>query len=504
MRRLVPILLMLASVLSVSLAPVATAQSSACGLAQAAFCETFDAPSPNGAGTRSGDLDGVLWGVSRINQADNPAGLLDNWAASNQAICGSSTPVSPERDIRVCNGHAVETVNDNDSASVLGMYPRQPFDIAGRTGTVTFDVNNDTQGGHGAWPVFVYTDQPVPAPYTDLPGIYSSARNSLGVSIATPNCNGDQALTGVDIVFQTHNYVDVDTSGTVTGCVRKSTSQTSLNRFQFRISQTHLEVWGSDAGSTSLHQIYTATINLSFTRGLVWMEDAHYAGDKFGTQGTHTFVWDNFGFDGPVLPRDLGFDVLDSNHSGNSTGNLGYMIPSGGALTIQVPGVHGRAAATAALLEFSWNPRNETAITYSLNGHPAHTVANPRSTWGVWNTLAVDAPLSELVDGSNAVVLTAAGQSNGTSMANFDIILVGAGGGANPATPTPTDTPVPATATATATVVPPTATPTSTPAPSATSTPTPTSVPTATCQVLTLVNGVQQAFSRPSEFCANQ
>ena len=45
------------------------------------------------------------------------------------------------------------------------MYPKQPFDFAGKTGTVSFDVSNDTQGTHAAWPEFWLTDIPVPTPF---------------------------------------------------------------------------------------------------------------------------------------------------------------------------------------------------------------------------------------------------------------------------------------------------------------------------------------------------
>src|SRR5258708_35550179 len=40
-----------------------------------AFCDTFDSSNPNPAGmnTRSGELDGVAWGASRVNSADNPS-----------------------------------------------------------------------------------------------------------------------------------------------------------------------------------------------------------------------------------------------------------------------------------------------------------------------------------------------------------------------------------------------------------------------------------------------
>ena len=57
-----------------------------------------------------------------------------------------------------------------------------------------------------------------------------------------------------------------------------------------------------------------ANANLTFTRGLIWIEDAHYNANKFGChcQAQHTFTWDNVGFDGPVVARDLAFDANDA------------------------------------------------------------------------------------------------------------------------------------------------------------------------------------------------
>ena len=57
----------------------------------------------------------------------------------------------------------------------------QPFDFAGRTGVVAFDVSDNTQGAHAAWPSFALTDQPVPAPVRLLPAVADNARNSIGV-----------------------------------------------------------------------------------------------------------------------------------------------------------------------------------------------------------------------------------------------------------------------------------------------------------------------------------
>src|SRR5581483_11513407 len=106
---------------------------------------------------------------------------------------------------------------------------------------------------------------------------------------------------------------------------------------------------------TTLKELAFADINLPLTRGLAWMEDVHYNACKWpGTQCTHTFAWDNFGFDGPILPRDLTFDVLDASHNGSSGGNIGYSVPQGGSLTLQIPNVNGVANAAAAYLMFNW------------------------------------------------------------------------------------------------------------------------------------------------------
>src|ERR1051325_5005651 len=162
-----------------------------CQLTQLAFCDTFDAPSPNGIGTRSGDLDGVVWGVSRSTSDDNASQNREfTWNASQLNRCGTTVTVSPPRDVQICNGQLVESENDQGAVNVLAMYPRQPFDFAGRTGKAVFDVTNDTQGSHMAWPEFVISDQPVPAPFEDASGVSDFARNSFGVALGSDCLNG--------------------------------------------------------------------------------------------------------------------------------------------------------------------------------------------------------------------------------------------------------------------------------------------------------------------------
>ena len=409
------------------------AAASGCALSQVAFCDTFDAPSPNGAGTRSGDLDGVVWGVSRATSDDNPSQrALYNWNASQMNRCGESITVSPPRDVQICNGQLVESVSDHEAATVLAMYPRQPFDFAGRTGKIVFDVSNDTQGPHAAWPEIVITDQPVPAPFEDAPGIADYARNSFGVQLSG-KC--DDGWT-VNSMFTTSNYQFASTPFARLGCVKSSTGASGpLNPVEIDVSPTHVDVFATDPGSAQLVQLASADVAMPLTRGLVWMEDAHYNANKFDNQANHTFAWANFGFDGPVLPRDLGFDLLDANDNGTGGGSIGFLAAAGGAYTFHLDNVHDVENASDALLEFTWWPHTRATITYSVNGNPPHTMAWPYGNAALYRseTLALPVPPGELVDGSNAFsISTTDAELGGVSIANADLILAGAGG--SPAT----------------------------------------------------------------------
>ena len=100
-----------------------------------ALCETFDHPA--GIGNRSGELDGTLWGVSRQLGATNfGQGQYNAVAGAIMRRCGRNVRVVPPNDVAICGGRLVEAVNDNGSVTSLAMYPKQPFDIAGRTGTI--------------------------------------------------------------------------------------------------------------------------------------------------------------------------------------------------------------------------------------------------------------------------------------------------------------------------------------------------------------------------------
>jgi hypothetical protein len=415
-------------VLAISLPPpTVQTQTTGCRFitspkATPAFCDTFD--KPEGIGNRSGDLNGLVWGISRVTSNNDPAkGKLDQWQAVNRNTCGTFQLVQPENDNTICNGHFVEGVNDGGNVTILAAYPKQPFDIAGRTGVVSFDVNDDTQGDFSTWPEFYYTDQPVPAPHHLTPGIANFARNSFGFSLAGATDLSD--CVGVNRMFMTSNFEPSEIDFQKLGCVKKPTRLGELNHFEVRMSQSRVQVWGTDPNRDNIRLIAQVNLNMTLTRGLIWVEDVHYNANRFQTQGTHTFEWDNIGFDGPVLAKDLAFDAPDNNLT-----NLGYLIPKADTLTVKIAGVSNISKASAALLTFNFWPSGNDSLIYSVNGNDWHTKEWPfgfAAPTSVSHTIALPIPLSEVVQGTNSIQFKSAGSGLGLTIANIDLILVGAG-----------------------------------------------------------------------------
>ena len=477
-----------------------------------AFFDTFDNPST--IFNRSGQLDGCIWGVSRVTGKMNLGQNQNNeWATTTIQGCAGPLAVRPPNDIIVCNGQLREATNDNHDVTVLAMYPKQPFDWAGRTGTIVFDVSNDTEGTHAAWPELWITDKPSPAPFTHFSSWIAVTQHAVGIRFAL--VNGVIGSTNcvekwsVDSAVVSRNYVIDDSTEaghtlTVTplDCVTRSNG-TTMNHVEVRVSSATVDVWATDAGGGPLKHIASIpNANLSFTRGLVWIQDAHYNAelDKAcspwgGTttcvpQTEHTFIWDNVGFDGPFTYRDLSHDVLDRTDQGN---NLGWKTFTGepfngNTLPLQAADIANAASARLLLNFFNYDPIS--SFTYSINGHQ-HTAPwpYPGNQGFTPRTLALDVPLSDLVAGPNAIQWVA---SQAAIVANLGIVLVNVSGGP-PSTSTPTSTPPPVpTSTplpASPTTAPYTATPTATSLPTSTatstaipptSTPSPTSTPTAT------------------------
>lgn len=549
------LVLIAAMVISFVPATPISAQSSGCGISQPAFCDTFTTPA--NTGTRSGQLDGTIWGVSRTTGNMNLGGnLLNAWSPTTLQSCGSSPTVSPPNDVVICNGQLREAVNDGHTVTDLAMYPKQPFDFAGRTGIVTFDVSNDTMGTHDAWPEFWLTSFPVPSPFSHFDSWVALPQDGFGIRFAAgaaagnvgscPNNNNlSQPRWTVDSAIVIRNYVMDDTSGygtrtaltsTPLDCVVASTGPNDgLNHVELHVAQNQIDVYATDAGTTAplRHIAVISNANLSITRGLIWIEDSHYNAAKAldcgcGPHTQHTFAWDNVGFDGPLTYHDLAFDALDNTQiNSDSTVNLGKKSDPNAASSWNVLGMPANPTAQAVRVLFNFYYYNHpTTLNIGVNGH-AHTAAWPYPDTGgfTWRTFQLVIPITDLVVGTNVVTL---GSDQALVTANVDIVLVNVGGSPT-ATPTvvpptntpttgPTSTPTP---TPTATALPsstptntpmatntpvPTDTPTAVPtdAPTATPTATPVTESTTTCYVEAVHNGAVQQFSRPEAFCTDQ
>ena len=427
------------------------------------LCATFD--QPDGTGTNSGDLNGTLWGVSRLLGEEN-VGQQQYFSISSTLMnkCGQTVTVIAPNDIAVCNGLLVDAQYDQHGVTSIAMYPKQPFDFAGRTGTIAFNVSNDSHGMHRASPELWMSDIPVPNPFVHFTSAQITPPNGFGIRLGgacpanqmdcrtvCPEIPKGAAVTGVSSAVVINNYISNDSATDVppgpirvqqTDCVKASSGPGDMNHFEVRISQNQMDVYATDAGTdTPLRHIAVITnFNLTLTRGLVWMEDVHYNGDKDGPdQGTHTFTWSDFGFDGPILPRDLGFDIVNNNQpTPNYPGliNIGWPL-NATPLTLQIPGVYNIASASKALLVFDYFSQGgqQQTLNYRLNSGPWHPVPwpfgpciyvqNGQTSCG-GRTYGIPVSTAELQAGTNTFSLTMPGDAGG--IGNATLILAGAGG----------------------------------------------------------------------------
>jgi len=382
--------------------------------------------------------------------------------------CDGTTPtVLPPNDVIICNGQLREATNDNSTGvfdnggvQTLAMYPKQPFDFAGRTGTVSFDVSNDTAGNHSTWPEFWMSDLPVPAPFNHFDSWQALPANGFGIRLADqapvgaqgtcPNANNiDKLRWTVDSAAVVRNYVLDDTNGygprtvtmTTLDCVVEPSGPGIMNHVEIRISQNQIDVYATDAGvaatpSTLKHIAVINNANLTLSRGLIWIEDAHYNADKGETperptQHTHTFAWDNVAFDGPFTYRDFAYDALDNTAPGiDGTVNLGKFSLPNQTSSWNVVGMPLLPLAAAARVLFNFNGENNpnpTMLNVIVNGH-AHSVPWPYPDQLIytWRTFAVTIPLTDLVPGTNLVQL---GADTAQVFSNVDIVLVNGTGG---------------------------------------------------------------------------
>ena len=461
-------------------------QAGSCGFAAPAFCETFEAgPSPGG---RSGDLDPARWSVARSSPDPFPTVYGRAFAVMPSQIppCRpglTETVVLPDQDVLVCDLTAtipsrhLMTTNASQNYGVHSYRIRQPFDFAGRTGTIRLDVDLSGCPLFG-FPAVSISQDPTPAPSWG-PGEHGSGPRN-GIEIVSPGSCSEHSTRTMLQINTFNDYVQRTTMGMES--VR--TQPGSLNHLEISLTQTRLEVWASDVSPDGVQfpnfrLVYQGDVALPFARGYVNLTNHNPATLKYWGGGSWITRWDNVGFDGPTITnwressvaeasgRLAGLpgcqlngqcmwraQVIAANPDNGSvcppsaactfTGesrNVGWVLPSsdGTPVGLEIPDLHPAGATRARL---SWNayynffggmPPTSYGVRYRLNGGAWHdrpvteVEANAtRSDWGAGNlNQVVDVDPRELRDGTNTLEVTAIGVAGSypPGLINVDLIM---------------------------------------------------------------------------------
>lgn len=332
---------------------------------------------------------------------------------------------------------------------------RQPFDFAGRTGRIVFDAEAHVQSALVGWISVEVLEDPIGAPSFDHQGNWEGGlipRNGFEVQF-----NNDSLSTisspsiGVGFIELFDNYRATTLEPATLTTI--ATAPGRLNRFELRVAQDRIEVYGRPASSDGKTfapavLLYGVDLKLPFTRGYVSITAHNHASEKYGAIDAWIARWDNVGFDGPVLGQWREFEVPDSltrPSPGNGASPLvdvGYRIAdasSGPAQKLVLKNVDLRDALSARLsftawyLTFTGDPVSTYTLRYRLNGRAwrEHALSADEVailTSGVNGGLVahlLDVPLDELVAGDNTLefVTTHAPQSYPPVFANIDLVL---------------------------------------------------------------------------------
>jgi hypothetical protein len=370
------------------------------------------------------------------------------------------------------------------AAQNYGLYTyriRQPFDFAGRTGTISFDA--DLSGGAlSGWPAIAISEDPSPAPSYDFPERGSCPRNGVQIDFNVGHCNTPDTVlpsfvTSLDYVETVHEpSYDCDAA-------HAQTARDALNHVEVRVSESRIEVWASDASPDGLEysnfrRIGALDVALPFTRGSVSLITRNHATLKYWAGASHATRWDNVGFDGPVVggtreysaPEPLvpteglsgcrvgdtcewrGQVIAEHPNDSDACGEdceapgegrtVGWVVPNEdeAPVAVTIPDVSLAGVRAARLVFaadypwFEWNGvfRAPTALNlrYRVNGGPfydrfvteseANAFGGDQEGAGLLNQ-SIELDPSELVEGTNVVEF----QGSGTWTGAYRMAVVG-------------------------------------------------------------------------------
>jgi len=315
------------------------ADPGSCGFVSAAFCDTFEAGPRQGG--RSGELAPSAWSVAR-GMPYSSSSFDDAFRIGPAAIGAcrpelSDTTVLPDHDVLVCDPtdsipsrHALATAAaQNYGLSTYRL--RKPFDFAGRTGTVKIDLDL-TNNGLGGWPALILAEDPSPAPSFDWQERGSGPRNGFEVEFGIGWCNTPHTVEAAVYAFA--DYVQTAYVPSFDCAIpHATTAPGALNHVELSISESHLEVWASDASEDGVtfpnfQRLWSGDLKLPFSRGYLTIALRNHATLKYWLGSAATLRFDNVGFDGPKVENTREYSVPDSltTYSG-----LPGCAPDGGA-----------------------------------------------------------------------------------------------------------------------------------------------------------------------------
>lgn len=454
----------------------------ACAMPQSAFCDTFD-QGPQAFRGRGGDLDASKWTAARLAPSDmtgagpvaNPVRIapLPACRASLGLIQGY-----PPNDTLICDPDArgnrqLMTVVSAQNYGVNSYMIQQPFDFLGRTGKIVFNVDAVNTSGLGAFAGVEITEDPVQAPtfqHFHNFEVGPIPRNAVMIKL-NDNCqsNGTNIRPGEIVTYNDYVMTIHTPSFAIASGACPTAKKGFLNHFEIQLSQTKIEIYSSDFSNDgvsfpNLRLVYSANINLNFSRAYVRIVARNHATLKYEGIPTGVFHWDNVGFDGPIISGNKFYGVPDNTHlstysfyGGDTVMNLGYMLRDG---SNGIPaGMYNPESKIAPfqLMNVDTTGSNSARISLSAAFSPLGTITTAwgiqyRFNGGTWRTrtltarevqvitnqvnndggsaqnisLMMDVPMSDLHNGTNTLefVSTGAPMDFAPVIANIDLILV--------------------------------------------------------------------------------
>jgi hypothetical protein len=424
-----------------------------CNLPEAAFCDAFTKASPGG---RAGALDDASWSFSRLGYGCSPGFAFPETALN---VCGTWQTVAPGGpDSEFCvnednDPRWVEGFNDNGDFNYLSARIRQPFDFAGRTGTLQWEADARTSGSHGWWVETWITEDPIPGPNFHPEDQLVTSKRAIGI-VMDLNCGISAAglgtagagLVGVSQILianeygVTNFYDPFSPENANSRCV--TTEQGKLNKFQFKISETRVEVWATGVHGEAIERIAEADVNVGFSRGYAHISHVHYNAHKAEVSNFQAYQWARIAFDGPQLPipRAYGIpDPLTKAQVGNDCAEafrIAYAVTDAvvydfgdmsSPVTLKFTGVDASGGAGARLnFSTSYVSAGDT-LRYRFNGGVWHEYVVPAiQDSGARQGFSVPVDLSDLVAGDNTVEFGTNGDApnmfpNSMHIANIDL-----------------------------------------------------------------------------------